>query len=275
MSVPSVDEHLKAGRVEEALATVRDSVRKEPAEPRFRRSLFQLLSVMGQWEKALTQLDVLADMDAESMVMAHVFRRVIACEMLRADVFKGARAPLILGEPQEWMALLVHGNALAACGKMREAREIIDRALEKAPDVSGTINGHPFEWIGDFDSRMGSVLEAIVEGHYYWVPFNRIARIEISRPADLRDIVWIPTSFVWTNGGEAAGFIPVRYSESESSADGAIRMAGKTEWRDAGEGFYFGLGQRMFTTDTDEYPLLETQTVMLNHPEQPPAETTA
>ena len=35
-----------------------------------------------------------------------------------------------------------------------------------------------FEWIADADDRLGPVLEAIVNGRYYWVPFERVRRIQ-------------------------------------------------------------------------------------------------
>ena len=61
----------------------------------------------GKWEKALTQLNVLADMDAESMLLAQIFRPVLDCETLRTEVFAGKRTPLIFGEPEEWIGWLV------------------------------------------------------------------------------------------------------------------------------------------------------------------------
>jgi type VI secretion system protein ImpE len=62
--------------------------------------------------------------------------------------------------------------------------------------------------------------------------------------------------------------IPVRYPGSEKSPDGGIRLSRKTEWRDAGEGFFLGTGQRLFATDSGEFPLLETQTIVLEQPVQ-------
>ena len=38
------------------------------------------------------------------------------------------------------------------------------------------MDGHGFEWIADADSRLGPLLEVILEGKYYWAPFCRIAR---------------------------------------------------------------------------------------------------
>ena len=61
------------------------------------------------------------------------------------------------------------------------------------------------------------MLEVILEGRYFWVPFNCIQQIRIEEPADLRDMVWTPSQFTWSNGGTAVGLIPTRYSGSEKS----------------------------------------------------------
>ena len=268
----TAEEHIRAGDLDGALGALREAIKKDPADSKLRVFLFQLLSVNGDWEKALTQLNLIADISPDSMLLAQIFRPVVQCEALRAEVFAGKRSPLIFGEPQEWIGLLVHANSLAVTGNLREARELIDRALEAAPAISGSINQHDFEWIADADSRLGPVLEAVIDGKYYWVPFNRIARIDISRPSDLRDLVWIAATFTWANGGESSGLIFVRYAGSEASPDSGIRLSRKTDWEDAGEGFFFGKGQRLFATDAGEYPLLETLMVKFNHP---PAEIPA
>jgi type VI secretion system protein ImpE len=222
--------------------------------------------VNGNWEKALTQLSLVADLNSDTMLLAQIFRPVVQCEALREEVFAGKRSPLIFGEPQEWMGWLVHANALLAAGNAKEARQLVDQALEAAPAVPGTINEHRFEWLADADSRLGPVLEAVVDGKYYWIPFNRIARIDITRPSDLRDLVWITASFTWSNGGEASGLIPVRYAGSEKAPDTALRLARRTDWEDVGEEFYLGKGQRLFATDAGEYPLLETLMIKFDQP---------
>ena len=95
------------------------------------------------------------------------------------------------------------------------AQELRDKAYEAAPAVSGKINDTPFEWIADADSRLGPMLEAVVNGKYYWVPLSAIHELLIEAPSDLRDLVWIPANFTWTNGGQVGWLIPTRYPGSE------------------------------------------------------------
>src|SRR3954470_20215832 len=228
----TAEEHVRAGRLAEALAALQGEVKKRPSDPKLRTFLFQILAVQGQWDRALTQLSVVSDLDPSAVQMHHTYRELLQCEALRAEVFAGRRAPLIFGEPAEWMALLLQAVQLDAQGKFDEARPLRERAFDEAPATAGTVDGKPFAWIADADSRLGPMLELILEGKYYWVPFCRIKRIALPEPSDLRDLIWIPAQFVWSNGGEASGHIPARYIGSESSSDGSLRLARKTEWQE-------------------------------------------
>lgn len=259
----NAQESLQAGKLVEALECAQEAVRKSPSEAPPRIFLFQLLCVLGNWEKALTQLSVLRDMDPESMLLSEIFRPVIQCEAFRSEVFAGNRSPLIFGEPEEWMGLLVQANQMVAAGKFEAAAEIRERAFEAAPAVSGRINGQPFEWIADADTRLGPMLEAVISGKYFWVPFSRIQSAAIEAPVDLRDLVWISTRIIWANGGTATAFVPVRYPGSETSADSGLQLGRRTEWVEREAGTYLGLGQRLFATDQEEIPLLEARTIEL------------
>jgi len=260
-------ELLQSGRLNEALAALEGQVRADPTNDKLRVFLFQLLSVLGDWERALTQLNLAAELDSMNLLMAQVCRAALNCEALRAEIFAGKRSPLIFGEPDEWMGLLVQANQMTAEGKYEASQKLRERAFDAATAIPGSIDSRRFQWISDADSRLGPVLEAIFDGKYYWVPFTAIKRIQIDPPTDLRDAVWIPAHFTWVNGGETAGLIPTRYPDSEASEDNAIRLARKTEWVEQPGNLYLGLGQRMFATDKDEFPLLQIRQIDLEHPE--------
>jgi type VI secretion system protein ImpE len=262
----NAEELVKNGQLDEALTALQQEIRNRPEDVRLRVFLFQMACVLGQWERALTQLQVVASLNAETMMLAQIFRPVINCEVLRAEIFAGKRTPLIFGEPMLWVGSLVQANELLARGEFKAARELRDGAFESAPATPGKINDQPFEWIADADSRLGPMLELILDGKYYWVPFCRIQKIEIAKPTDLRDLVWSPAQFVWTNGGQVSGHIPVRYPGTEKSSDGPLRLARKTEWIEKGDGAVVGLGQRLLATDAADVPLLECRTIELTNP---------
>lgn len=251
-------ELIGAGRLDAALLALQDQVRKEPARAEFRTFLFQLLAVLGQWQRALTQLNVAAELDAATLPMAQTYRAAIQCEALRAEIFAGRRAPLIFGQPEPWLALLLEalkldGSDAAAAAAARS------QALELAPPSAGSINGERFDWLADADQRLGPVFEAIVDGRYFWIPMARVARLECEAPVDLRDLVWTPASFTWTNGGSAVGLIPTRYNDSVASGDAALLLGRRTEWRAS-----HGLGQRMLASDAADYPLMEVRSIIFD-----------
>jgi type VI secretion system protein ImpE len=265
--------YLQSGDLEKALAVLSEEIRKNPAKVGLRVFLFQLLSVLGQWERAITQLNVAAEMDSDAWLMAQAYRPAVNCEVLRADVFQGKRTPLCFGEPSASMVWLTQIPFLLAAGKSRAAVDLRNQAFEGAPAISGQINGQEFAWIADADERLGPILEAIINGKYYWIPFERIREIRIEKPVDLRDVLWAKATFTWANLGHAVGLIPSRYPGSEKEKDNAFRMSRKTEWRDAGNNFFVGIGQRMLATDQGEYPLLEIRDIVFNHLDSQPKES--
>jgi type VI secretion system protein ImpE len=246
-----------AGDLAGCLAQLQSDVRRQPADGKLRVFLAQLLMVTGDWDRALTQLGVAAELDAGALPMLHAYGAAIQCEQLRTQVFRGARSPLVFGEPVPWIAGMLQALALDADGKSGQAAALRAQSLESAATFAGTLNGKSFEWIADADSRLGPILEVVLEGGYYWVPFERIQKIVIEPPADARDLVWLPAQITWANAGEAIGFLPARYPGSETSADNAIRLGRKTEWLSLGGDQYAGSGQRVLATDAEEVGLLE------------------
>jgi len=142
-----------------------------------------------------------------------------------------------------------------------QALALRDQAFDLAAASSGTMDETPFNWIADADLRLGPVLEAIINGRYYWVPIQQIRAINITKAADLRDFVWLPAEFTWINGGQVFGLIPTRYPGSESVQDSSIQLARTTQWQELTDGVFIGLGQRMLATDQDDYPLLDIRQV--------------
>lgn len=254
-------ELLKGGRVGDALKELQRELRDKPDDTKLRIFLFQLNCVLGRYDKALTQLNLLADLNSETMLMAQIFRPVLACEILRGEVFAGKRTPLVLGEPLEWIGLLIRACGLVAQGEFDAAAELRNRALEAAPAGAGKINGEAFEWLADADSRLGPVFEVILDGKYYWLPVTRVKRMETEAPTDLRDLVWIPARFIWSNGGNSHAHIPTRYPATEKAEEDSLLLARKTDWQTRPGETSLGLGQRILATDQGDYPLLECRTI--------------
>lgn len=247
-----------------ALKQLTDAVKASPADARLRVFLFQLLCVLGQWDRALTQLELCAEMDAAALAMREMYREAIRCERLREEVFAGRKSPMLFGEPEGWIALLIEAMIRDGRGEHAEAARLRERAFEEAPATSGKADDSPFEWIADADMRLGPLLEAIINGRYYWVPFSRLAQVSIEAPSDLRDFVWAPANLQFANGGETIALIPARYPGSTDGDDGMLALGRKTLWDEPQPGLYCGRGQRVFATDGAELAMLAVRTISLD-----------
>lgn len=249
------------GNLGAALAALQEQVRKDAANPQYRIFLFQLLAVMGLWNRALTQLNVAGELDAKALPMVQTYREAIQCEALRREIFEGARVPVVFGEPAPWLVMLIEALKRDAAGDLEPARRMRAQAFEAAPANGGSIDGQRFDWLADADQSLGPVLEVVLNGRYFWIPMQRIRRIEFDAPVDLRDAVWTPASFTWTNGAQTVGLIPTRYSGTVASGDDALLLGHRTDWIEEGPHAGRGLGQRMLATDGGEIALMDVRLI--------------
>jgi type VI secretion system protein ImpE len=260
----TAEDSVRAGHLAEALGQLQSDVRQRPADAKLRVFLAQLLIVLGQWDRALTQLKVIGEMQASALPMVYACRGAIDAERVRKAVFAGIQSPLLFGEPQPWAALLVQAMSEDAAGRHAGAVHLRSEAFQVAAETPGRIGEQPFAWIADADPRLGPVLEVVLEGGYYWIPFERIHKIAVSAPENLQDVVWAPAQFTWTNGGESVGLIPSRYPGTEDASDDALRLCRMTEWIERGADQVVGLGQRLLSTDVESYALLDTREVVFD-----------
>ena len=272
MSTRDAEELIAAGDPQGALELLQRQVRERAADVKLRVFLFQLLCVLGQWQRASTQLEVCGELDAQTLPMVNTYREALKCELVREAVFAGKTTPIAFGQPQAWVAWLVEALQAQARGDAASAARLRTEAFEAAAATPGTLNGEAFEWIADADSRLGPVIEAVIKGRYCWVPFAAVAKIVIEAPTDLRDLVWAPAQFQLHNGGQTVALIPSRYAGSGASAAGALQLARATEWMELAPDQFSGLGQRVFTTSGPELGLLEAREIVLAQmPEMPEA----
>ena len=121
---------LKEGDALRALKLLTEQVRAHPQDAKLRVFLFQLLCVTGQWERALNQLNVSLELDAGTLPMVQTYREAIACETLRMQVFTGQKVPMLFGEPETWVALLIEALLREGRGEAEAGRQLREQALE-------------------------------------------------------------------------------------------------------------------------------------------------
>jgi type VI secretion system protein ImpE len=248
--------------LENELAEVQKSVRADASNAKLRVYLFQLLCVMGNWTRALAQLQVCAQMDAKALPMAQTYREAIKCELFRKEVFAGKRTPQVMGKPPEWIGAMVEALKFDGARDYARAAALRETALEAAPAIACSIDGKKCEWLADADSRLGPVLEVIANGQYYWLPLESCRGLMLEPPTDLRDLVWMPGEVMLPNEGRVPVLIPTRYpgtDQDDSAESDDLKRSRRTDWTEAHPDMWFGRGQRLWTSDVGDHSILDTR----------------
>ena len=248
------DELLATGDVAGARQQLIEEVRANPGDIRIRMFLFQMCSLLGEWERAKAQLETIAKLDPEARMLAVAYSQCIDAEGERAAVFAGEKQASILHK-SAWGDVLTQALQARQQGDAG-ADALYEQAFDAAPTSAGaTDQGAEFEWIADADSRIGPTIEAIIAGRYGLMPFDALESLTITEPLDLRDTIWMQAEFAMKQGARIAGFVPVRYPGSEKSDDAGVVRGTTTHWvSEAGN--EYPLGHRLIAfSDGSELPL--------------------
>lgn len=267
MSGRAAQEALAAGDLAGCRSALVEAVRAAPRDDSLRAFLFQFFCVTGEWSRAAQQLEVLGQLKPDALDMVGDYKSAIAAETTREAVIAGRVQPSVFGDPPSWVGNLVEALRHDADGAGEAAHDLRQRALEAAPAEPGSVNGTRFEWFADADTRFGPVLEVVMNGAYRWLPMTEVAVLEVEPPKDLRDVVWTVAVLTINEGGQWPILIHSRYPGSEASADAAIALARRTEWRSLGGDHAAGLGQRLFAHGDEDVPVLELRTLTFDRAE--------
>jgi type VI secretion system protein ImpE len=225
----------QAGQLREAVQALNAEVRDNPADAQRRTFLFELLCFAGDYDRAEKQLNVLAQTNKQAELGAVLYHSALHAMRTRQELFDKQDYPVAGGDGE---------------------------------DISGSVNGKPFEWVVDADPRIGPRLELFAAGAYLWIPFEHIISIELEPPQRLRDLLWAPAlvktgpSFKDKELGEV--LIPVIYPSSSKHEDDAVRLGRATAWVQEDGGDPIPLGQKTFLVDGEEVSLLEIRKLEFN-----------
>ncbi|WP_425229590.1 type VI secretion system accessory protein TagJ [Sphingomonas sp.] len=244
------DTLLRAGDLDGARRALVEVVKAKPGDQQARMFLFQLLAVAGEWDKARTQLNLLAQLSPEAQMLSVAYGQAVDAERTRGQVFAGAERMALL-VPSDWAGGLADAIEHHAHGRTSEGDAARDAAFEAAPDTPGMLDGVAFDWIADADSRFGPAFEAIVGGKYGLIAFDAVASLKSDGPQDLRDTVWYPVQIALKGGHSVAAMLPARYPGSEESDDVNERLGRATSWHDTDAG-QAGIGQHLWALSTED-----------------------
>lgn len=263
-------QRFKTHSIDEELEEIKQAIRKKPESADLRAHLFQVLALKGDWQRAIDQLKISAEMNQQAQPVAMIYVAAINAENERNEVLAGRVAPAVFGTPPEWMALL--SQALKE-EDVAQAAALRLQALDMAPAVSGKLKTHvdneqeiAFEWLCDGDSRLGPVLEFMNNGRYGWIPFEDIKNLRLIEAQGLSDLLWVQAEVQMVDGRSHVGLIPARYPALESYAtqEDALNLGHRTEWVALAEDVYQGVGQKILMSDETEHGILEVANVQFD-----------
>ena len=267
----SLQQLLAGQTLSAALAQVESQIKQQPADADLRASFVQLLCLMGNWSRALTQLKTWRALKPQAQPTVNLLEQAINGELKRALVFSGQSAPRMPGEGWSWTEQLLQALTADHRGNHAQAQALRAAAFDAAPLNPGQLTrqgeSEPqrVEWLMDGDGRLGPVCELIANGQYSWIPFSAISELRFQAPASVTDLVWRHTLVRLIDGSEQVCQIPARYPLGQD-ADERYCLASLTEWRSltADEQQFSGHGQKSWLSAQDDFPLLSLETLAFN-----------
>jgi type VI secretion system protein ImpE len=255
-------EAYKAGKLGDAITAALEQVRNTPTDRGKRLFLAELCCFSGDLERADKQLDVLFTPDAPDVVQLTLFRQLIRGELARREVFTQGRVPEFLAQPSDALKWRLEALIRIRENKASEGVELLEKAEDQRPVVTGVCDGNAFDDWRDLDDLTAAVLEVITaNGNYYWVPLESIELIEFHQPDRARDLCWRPAHLIVKDGPDGIVYIPTLYHGSHTASDDAVKLGRRTDWLGGGTAPYRGLGLREFLVGDSSKTVLEIEKI--------------
>ena len=259
-------ELIQAGRLKEARQQVVAEVKAAPSDPEKRTLLFQVLAFCGEWDKAETHLDVIAAQDVKAEIGAQIYKGLLAAEREREAV-STERLPAILPKVPPYLELYLGARRKLEGKRVEEAEALFGQADSQRSRVSGRLDGAPFEDFRDTDAFLEFFLEAMVHGHYVWIPFESLRELSIPAPKTLMDLLWTTARITAENGLVMNCHLPVLYPGSHTHEDDRGKLGRMTDWVSLGGPYFRGVGQHVFRVGEAEKALLEIRELVFDAPQ--------
>ncbi len=250
-------ELIRAGKLGEARTRLVEEVKAAPGDTSRRTLLFQVLCLLGEWEKAARHLDTLAVQDTKSEVAALAYRNLLHAEKEREEVFTAGRRPGFLPEIPPYAEVFFQMSEWASAGRIEEAEAAFADLFDAIPVSSGTLNGRAFIGFRDTHSFLAPFLETFVHDRYVWVPIAAVREITMPPPKTLFDTIWMTCHLTTWEGLAMNCCLPVLYPLTSRHLDDRVKLGRMTDWTSLGGSFVRAAGQHVFEAGEEDVNLLE------------------
>jgi type VI secretion system protein ImpE len=261
-------ECFQSGNLAGAIAAATEEVKQHPTQTSPRGLLAELLCFAGDLDRADKHLDAIGHQDPQTMLGISLLRQLVRAELARREFYLQGRLPEFLVQPPAHVRLALDASICVREGKPGEAAAKLAEAEQLRPHLHGTDGDKPFDDFRDVDDLISTFFEVFTStGKYYWIPNERMERIEFHAPERPRDLLWRRAHMVVTDGPDGEVFVPALYYGSHADEDDRIKLGRMTDWR-GGEGEPVrGVGQRLFLVGDEARSILEIQDINFLHSE--------
>jgi type VI secretion system protein ImpE len=255
---------IRAGKLAEARSLLVAGVKAAPADAGRRTLLFQVLCLLGEWDKASLHLDTLGAQDLKAQVGVQVYRNLIHAEKEREEVFTSGRRPSFMPNMPPYAESFFQIWDHIAEGRTEEAEAAHASIFEALPLPSGTLNSNPFTGFRDTDSFLSPFLESFVHDRYVWLPIAAVRELTIAPPKTLFDTLWMSGHLTTWEGLAMNCFLPVLYPLSHRHEDDRVKLGRMTDWKSAGGSFVRAMGQHVFEVGEEDVNIMEIRELVFS-----------
>ena len=249
----TIIELLTEDRLSDAIAQQRAIVEANPSDSTARLTLFEL-QVMGcQFLDAHAVLKQFETSTPEFQTYASSLRKLLRAERRRQHGFK----PDLLLEPPMHIRCRWHALKASRTQDVVKTAKWADRAESKTPSVRGHVNGREFTGLRDLDDRFSSFFEFLLNGRYYWIPFEQIRKLTLGNVEGYLDNVLRPAELYLKVDVMYRGHLPLVYpGTSLAKKDESFVLGRDTDFTEAA-GLIVGIGDRVMHLGEEELSLSE------------------
>lgn len=260
---------LNEGKLDAAIESALDHVRKTPADTGGREILAELFCLRGEYERADKQCEAVVVQQPQAALAVSLLRQLLRAQTSRRECWYEGRLPEFIGEPPESCQKALSALLAFRSGDGSQAIELLEQAEASRTATPGVCNGKAFNDIRDLDDFCAGFWEVLTStGKYYWIPTARIISAQFSKVARPRDLLWCQCEMVVEDGPTGVVYIPTLYIDTDQTTDAAERLARATSWIEEENQPVRGLGQRSLLIGDDELGLLELESLEFDRPEE-------
>ncbi|MFO1052656.1 MAG: type VI secretion system accessory protein TagJ [Planctomycetota bacterium] len=251
-------ELFRSGKLDQAIEAMNAEVRSNPADPDRRSFLADMLCIVGNFDRADVQLDAIAKTLPGAVTTVALIRQLVRAEQWRQQCFKEGRVPEFLAQPDEHIQLRLRALVELQGGDVARASATAEEAEAIRPALRGSCDGKRFDDLRDCDDITAGVFEVLTStGKYYWVPADRVIRLELRPIERARDLVWRRAGMEVRGGPDGEVYIPAIYAPAPAEA--AARLGRTTEWTETTP--VRGIGLRTFLVGEETLTLPQVQVI--------------